>query len=123
MQIVTARSAPSASGLLRQLELDHYFEHVHAPAPATRDYDKANHVLAALARVDIAATNALFVGDRADDMRAAGAHGVAAIGVLWGNGSREELEAAGAAAIVADGAELVARVGAWQSDVVASLRG
>jgi phosphoglycolate phosphatase len=125
MQVVTARSSPSAAGLLAQLGLERYFDHVHAPAPApaTRDYDKAHHVKAALERAGITAAEALFVGDRAGDMRAAGAHKVPAIGVLWGNGSRDELEAAGAAAIVEAAAELVMRVAAWRGDVVGSSRG
>ena len=123
MQVVTARSAPSAVGLVSQFSLDRYFDHVHAPEPAARDYDKAHHVKAALDRAGAAAVNALFIGDRADDMRAAGAHGVPAIGVLWGNGSRRELEAAGAAAVVTDAFELTACVGSWRTGVVGSFRG
>ena len=123
MQVVTARSAPSAAGLLDQFNLTGYFDAVHAPEPATRDYDKAHHVKAALERAGITGADALFIGDRADDMRAACAHGVPAIGVLWGNGSRQELEAAGAKAVVQDAFELRARVGAWRSDVVGSSRG
>jgi phosphoglycolate phosphatase len=121
MQIVTARAAPSADGILSQFNLASYFACVHAPAPATRDYDKADHVKAALDRAGIGAARALFVGDRADDMRAARAHQVPAIGVLWGNGTREELEAAGAVHVVAEASELVAWIAAHP--VVASTGG
>jgi phosphoglycolate phosphatase len=123
MRVVTARSAPSAALILRQLALDEYFDDVHAPEPAVRFYEKADHVKTALERAGAAAANALMIGDRADDVRAAGAHGVPAIGVLWGNGSLDELEAAGAAAVVTDASELTARVGAWRADVVGSSRG
>jgi phosphoglycolate phosphatase len=37
-----------------------------------------------------------MVGDRVHDVRAAHANGLQAIGVLWGYGSRAELEAADA---------------------------
>ena len=48
-----------------------------------------------------------LVGDRRYDVVAAHAHGLLGIGVLWGIGSRAELEEAGADAIVAQPAELV----------------
>ena len=41
----------------------------------------------------------VFIGDRGVDMAAARDHGLEAIGVGWGYGSREELTAAGAARI------------------------
>jgi phosphoglycolate phosphatase len=43
-------------------------------------------------------------------MVAARAHGLRAVGVAWGIGSREELEAAGADVIVASPDELAAAV-------------
>ena len=45
-----------------------------------------------------------MIGDRDNDLRAARANGVRAVGVLWGYGSAEEL--ASADAIVATPAEL-----------------
>jgi phosphoglycolate phosphatase len=42
-----------------------------------------------------------MIGDREHDVRAARANGVRAVGVLWGYGSRAELEAAGAHALAA----------------------
>ena len=38
----------------------------------------------------------VMVGDRSHDMIGARANGLRAVGVLWGYGSREELQAAGA---------------------------
>jgi phosphoglycolate phosphatase len=42
-----------------------------------------------------------MVGDRLFDVRAAHAHGLPCIGVLWGIGSSEELTEAGADALIA----------------------
>ncbi|MGQ0545122.1 MAG: HAD hydrolase-like protein [Betaproteobacteria bacterium] len=44
-------------------------------------------------------SRAVMIGDRAEDIRAALAHGLRAVGALWGYGSREELDAAGATAL------------------------
>jgi phosphoglycolate phosphatase-like HAD superfamily hydrolase len=41
-----------------------------------------------------------MVGDRKHDVQAALRHGVPTAGVLWGYGSRDELERAGAAVII-----------------------
>ena len=49
-----------------------------------------------------------MVGDRRHDIAGAHANGVRALGVLWGYGSRDELEAAGADALVGDPADLAA---------------
>jgi phosphoglycolate phosphatase len=48
-----------------------------------------------------------MVGDRRHDVEGAHANGLQAIGVLWGYGSRAELEAAGADVLVGSMRELV----------------
>ena len=63
-------------------------------------------IAAALADFRSAPEQAVMIGDRRFDMEGAVANGVRGIGVLWGFGSREELERAGAASIVADPHEL-----------------
>ncbi len=47
-----------------------------------------------------------MVGDRLHDINGAHANGMRAIGVLWGYGSRTELEQAGADTLVETPAEL-----------------
>ncbi|HVO88681.1 MAG TPA: HAD family hydrolase, partial [Casimicrobiaceae bacterium] len=51
-------------------------------------------------------SKAVMIGDRMHDIRAAKMHGVRAVGVLWGYGTRAELVAAGADELVATPAEL-----------------
>lgn len=50
---------------------------------------------------------AIMVGDRKHDIEGAKAHGLPSIGVLYGYGSREELEAAGATYIAATAEEIL----------------
>jgi len=54
-----------------------------------------------------------MVGDRGTDVAAARAHGLEAVGVLWGYGSPAELAEAGAERLVAHPAELAA----WAREV------
>ena len=56
-----------------------------------------------------------MVGDRSHDMVGARANGLRAIGVLWGYGSREELTAAGADALLDEPKELAGIASAWEA--------
>jgi phosphoglycolate phosphatase len=50
--------------------------------------------------------NAVMIGDRSEDIRAATSNGITGVGVLWGYGSERELLDAGAAAVCTTPAEL-----------------
>jgi phosphoglycolate phosphatase len=100
MHLVTARGAPSARLIVQQLGLDRYFGRVYAPDRTHQHYDKADFVRLAMTESDATPEGTVMIGDRADDVRAGRAHGAFTIGVAWGNGSRAEIEAAGAHAIV-----------------------
>ena len=70
---------------------------------------KAEVVAHALAQFpDTDASAAVMIGDRHFDMEGAHAAGIDAVGVTYGYGSREELEASGAAALAASPEELLA---------------
>ena len=60
----------------------------------TKKADVIEYIMKELTIID--REHALMVGDRADDINAAKACGIASMGVLYGFGSREELEKAGA---------------------------
>jgi len=100
MKLVTARGAPSARLIVEQLGLGRYFEQIYAPDRTHQNYDKADFVGLAITDAGAAPRTTVMVGDRADDVRAGRAHGAFTIGVEWGNGSRAELEAAGAHAVI-----------------------
>jgi phosphoglycolate phosphatase len=68
--------------------------------------DKARLVAHLVAVEGVVAESAIMIGDRANDVRAAHANGLRAVGVLWGYGTPEELAAADA--VAATPRELVA---------------
>ena len=98
--IVLATSKPQefAEIILKHFNLDQYFDYV---AGATMDGSrskKADVIAYLLARAG-GAENAVMVGDTAYDIIGAAAHGMPGIGVSWGYGKVEDMEAAGAIAI------------------------
>jgi len=106
LAVATSKSSDFAQPLLDALELAPFFTVVAAADPRTADDDKSAIVARALAALGESA--AAMVGDRSFDMIAARTHGLRPIGVGWGIGSPEELRAAGAEAIAATPAELLA---------------
>lgn len=71
------------------------------PAPRRRTRrTKADVVGFALGVLGVDAAQAVMVGDRAQDIAGAHAHGMRSIGVRWGYANPGELEEAGADAVV-----------------------
>lgn len=64
----------------------------------------------ALARLDVSADNAIFVGDSPHDIGSGRAAKVHTIGVTWGASTRDELEASGADVVIDDVAHLAGAV-------------
>jgi phosphoglycolate phosphatase len=110
LQVVTARSVSSAQHVVRHFDLAAHFVAVHGPEPTDRGCNKADLVAAALTVAGGHATQAVMVGDRADDINAARAHGVRAVAAGWGYGSRAELTAAAPHHLAETVADLVAWV-------------
>ncbi|MBT0995692.1 HAD hydrolase-like protein [Cellulomonas sp. DKR-3] len=78
-------------------------------APDDESESKGGIIGRALASLP-AGSRAVMVGDREHDVAGAAEHGLDCIGVLWGFGDREELEGAGAAALVGSPGDLVGTV-------------
>ena len=122
LQIVTAKPAASARRVVAHFEIARFFDAVHGPELGDRSCDKADLVGAALRVAGGDKNQTMMVGDRAEDVLAAHAHGIAAVGVGWGYGSRQELLNAGPAYVAESVAELVLWVHA-ASRLVAGRRG
>jgi phosphoglycolate phosphatase len=103
--VATSKPRAFAEPLLEALGVRSYFDVVAAPALDIHVESKSATVAAALAALGEVGRGAM-VGDRHVDMEAARAHGLWAVGVLWGFGSEAELREAGADVVVAAPAEL-----------------
>ena len=88
LAICTSKRADYARKILRMFELDGLFRFVDGGDVGIR---KEQQIARMLADGKITG-NAMMIGDRAVDLAAAHASGLASAGVLWGYGSREELE-------------------------------
>jgi phosphoglycolate phosphatase len=98
LAVATSKPAAFAEPLLAALALRESFEHVAAPDLDAHRETKEDTIRGALAA--LSAARAVMVGDRSFDIAGAHACGIPAIGVSWGIGSTEELQAARAEAIV-----------------------
>lgn len=94
LQVVTAKPTAVAHRVVTHFGLLRFFDAVHGLDLDGHGCDKADLVAAALRIVADDAGRAVMIGDHADDVRAARMHGVRAVAVGWGYGSRDELTAA-----------------------------
>lgn len=104
--IATSKPENLALEILRHFGIDKYFHHI---CGATMDHsrDTKEQVIAYLMSQCKSDYPWVMVGDTAFDVIGAKAHNIPAIGVSWGYGLVEEMQKAGAAAIVYDTPELL----------------
>jgi phosphoglycolate phosphatase len=110
LAVATSKPRPFAEPLLEALGLRSYFAVVAGPGFDVEAESKTETVGSALDALGV--ERGAMVGDRSFDMVAARAHGLRAIGVAWGIGSRDELTSAGAEEIVETPADLAHARGA-----------
>jgi phosphoglycolate phosphatase len=111
LHLVTSKPGVFARRILDHFRLSTYFAGIHGPELDDMNQAKATLVGRALSTEHLAPDAAVMIGDRREDIEGARANGVRSIGVTWGYGSREELEAAGADLIVSSVPELLSSVG------------
>ena len=107
--VATSKLDVMAQRVLAHFDLAKYFEAVcGAPAADREAGRKVNVIKAVLRKADCEDfSRAVMVGDREHDIKGAHAAGLDAVGVLYGYGSREELQGAGAQAVFAAPQEIV----------------
>lgn len=106
LAVVTTKPRLHAVPIVQSLPFAGAFQRVYGPDPGNPHCEKASMIAAALADFQSPPEQSVMIGDRRFDIEGAVANRVRGIGVLWGFGSREELELAGATSIVADPDEL-----------------
>ena len=95
--LATSKPEPFAVEILRHFELDKYFEFIAGATMDEKRVRKADVIAYALESCWITAlSGVMMIGDREHDVLGAKEVGVSCIGVLYGYGSLEELETAGA---------------------------
>lgn len=93
--IVSAKPALFARRIAYQFDLNLIFDDIFGSTLKGK-WQPKTEVLAGLARQGTIRPGGVFIGDRGVDMAGARAHGLEAVGVAWGYGSREELVREGA---------------------------
>ena len=110
LYLATSKREVFARRILEHLDLASLFTAIHGSVPSGALDHKPELLAHILTERNIAAADGLMVGDRRHDI--AGAHAVQmrSLGVLWGYGSRDELETAGADRVVENPADLARAV-------------
>lgn len=114
MIVCTSKPQHFARRIVTHFGLAEYFTGVYGPALDGALDDKADLLAHLLERESLAGAQCRMIGDRRHDVRAARRNGAGAIGVLWGYGTRAELEEAGADSIVTLPNDLSATLGVDQ---------
>ena len=96
-KLVVATSKPevTAKKVLRLFGLDKYFDYIAGASMNGSEDLKWQILTRALEKVGAEKASSILVGDRKYDAEGAKICSIDSLGVLWGHGSREELEAAG----------------------------
>lgn len=106
--VATSKPEPLSLRILEHFDLLPYFEAVAGSTMDEQRTKKGEVIAYALQTFHLDPAETVMVGDRKHDVIGARENGLPCLGVLYGYGSREELTAAGAAALAADVGELVA---------------
>ena len=100
MGVVTTKPKAQAHLIIDHLPFGAHFVRVYGPDIKSAHCTKSEMIAQALVDFDVAAECTAMVGDRYFDIEGACANRVRGVGVSWGFGSVEELQSAGAQAIV-----------------------
>lgn len=97
--VCTSKPQRYADRIIEHYGLRPFFDGVYGPDLGGRLDDKRDLLRHALDERGIEPARAMMIGDRAQDVRAARANALRALGVLYGYGSADELNGAGAHAL------------------------
>ncbi|HYA36619.1 MAG TPA: HAD hydrolase-like protein [Candidatus Binataceae bacterium] len=108
--LATSKREAFASCILRHLGFAIYFDGVHGSVAGGGLDHKPELLAHILSQHNALPSHSLMVGDRRHDISGAHAVGMRGLGVLWGYGTRDELETAGADQLVESTADLASTV-------------
>lgn len=110
LYLATSKRATFATRILDHLGFTPYFDGIHGSVPGGALDHKPALLTHILSERRLSPTRSLMVGDRRHDIFGAHAVGMRGLGVLWGYGTRDELDSAGADQLADTPADLAARV-------------
>ena len=110
LYVATSKPQVYAEKILKHFSLADHFVEIHGNDLEGKLDDKADLLQDLLDRRELDPRNTVMVGDRKHDVLAAKRNGVLSLGVTYGYGSREELEAAGADYLCESPAEVVQQI-------------
>ena len=109
LALVTA--ANSAAEQVKKQGIGHYFDTIVSGKDIINHKPDPEGILLALKRLDVAAEDAIMVGDLPTDLQAGQAAGLrATIGITYGMGSREALTASGANQVIDSMDQLISAI-------------
>ncbi len=106
LYVATSKPTVYAKQIIEHFDLQRYFKAIHGSELDGTRSDKTNLIFHILQNEGIVSSETLMVGDREHDMIGAKANGVCGLGVLWGYGTQDKLEASGAYACIRHPQEL-----------------
>ena len=105
--LCTSKPRIFAERIISHFQLSRYFDGVHGPELDGK-FDRKTDLLRHLVEhYKVVPTSAVMIGDRNKDVEAANYAGTQSLGVLWGFGSHDELQNAGAHRIIQNPDQLV----------------
>jgi phosphoglycolate phosphatase len=110
LYLATSKRATFASRILEHLTFSAYFDGIYGSVPGGALDHKPELLAHIMSKHGLSPSRSLMVGDRRHDISGAHAVGMRGLGVLWGYGSRDELETAGADRLADSPADLARTV-------------
>ena len=98
--LATSKRETFVSRIVDHLKFAAYFDGIYGSVPSGELDHKPALLAHIMSELNLSPAHSLMVGDRRYDISGAHAVGMRGLGVLWGYGSREELETAGADRLV-----------------------
>ena len=94
--VATSKPSTYVERIVEHFGLEKYFQRVYGSELDGTRSDKSALISYILEQESIASSDAVMIGDRKHDMIGAKANGIAAVSVLWGYGTKDELDQSGA---------------------------
>jgi phosphoglycolate phosphatase len=110
IHVVTSKPTTFSERIIEHFNLEQYINVVYGSNLDGSLSDKTELLAHVLQSEKILPQNAVMIGDRRFDMIGASNHGIRALGVLWGFGSAEELQSAGADELCAHPEEIYQQI-------------